>query len=155
MYRILVGLSFIGLIGCSSRDYGEHPPYSASGIVLVNGEPAHKALVTLLHEGNWGTEAIVPSGWTDEEGRFVLETYGQRDGAPAGQYRVTVVWPAPHKGMGMGVDRLGGKYNKRDSKELKVTIEKKTNTLEPFQLTVDPTVIAKALEKEKNSHKGR
>ena len=155
MHRWLIGLLFIALAGCSNKDYGDHAPYPTSGVVRVNGEPAHKALVTLFHEGDWGAQAIVPSAWTDEEGRFLLETYGQRDGAPAGEYRVTIVWPAPHVGMGVGVDRLGGKYNKRDSKALKVTLEKKTNNLQPFELTVDPTVITKALDKEKTSHKGR
>jgi hypothetical protein len=150
MHRCFIALVCLGTAACGGGiNYGEHPPYPTSGKVLVNGEPVKKAKVTLYHEEDWGGRPIVPTGTTDADGRFVLETYGLNDGAPAGHYRVTIVWPvSPHKGFGLGPDQLGGKYNKRDSSELTVTIEKKTNILAPFKLTVDLERIAAANEEE-------
>src|SRR2546421_6021426 len=73
------------LVSCSSsKKYGDHPPYPTSGQVLVNGQPAKEAVVVFHHVGKWGERSIVPQGWTDEEGRFVLSTYDVNDGAPAG-----------------------------------------------------------------------
>lgn len=149
MHRWFIGALCLAFVACAGKDYGEHPPFPATGSVSVNGKPAEKARVTLHHEGNWGGLPIVPYGWTDADGKFVLETYGLKDGAPAGQYRVTIVWPAPHTGRGLGPDKLGGKYNKADNSELTATIEKKTNVLAPFELTVDTGVIEAAVEKGK------
>src|SRR5207244_8113837 len=74
------------LVSCSNKKYGDHPPYPTSGQVLVNGQPAKEAMVVFHHQGEWGERSIVPQGWTDEEGRFVLSTYDMNDGAPAGDY---------------------------------------------------------------------
>jgi len=149
MHRCFIALLCLGTAACGGNNYGEHPPYPASGKVLVNGEPVKKAIVTLDHEGDWGERPIKPMGTTDAEGRFVLATYAADDGAPAGKYRVTIQWPVwPHRGLGLGPDQLGGKYNNPDSSDLTVAIEKKTNVLAPFELTVDPEQIAAAIEQE-------
>src|SRR5437763_3743016 len=100
------------LASCSSKDYGDHPPYPVSGQVLVNGQPANGARVVFHHLDGWGEKSIVPQAVTGEDGRFVLSTYGTGDGAPAGDYRVVVAWPAYRRGRNVGPDRLMGKFAK-------------------------------------------
>jgi hypothetical protein len=121
------------LASCASR-YGDHPPYKTSGQILVNGRPASGARVVFHHVGDWGEKSIVPQGQTDEDGRFTLSMYDLGDGAPAGDYRVVVEWPAYRRGKNVGPDKLGGKFAKPDSSGLTAHVEQGTNQLPPFEL---------------------
>lgn len=125
------------LTSCGNSKHGDHPPYPVSGQVLVNGQPAKGLRVVFFHEGDWGERAIVPQAWTDDNGQFVLETYGVKDGAPAGEYRVTAEWPAYRRGKNWGPDKLGGKYAKPETTGLTAHVEKGSNKLEPFALTIN------------------
>ena len=84
----------VGLVaGCD--DDGRPRPYQVRGLVLVDGKPAGGAKICFYSDEPWNeTWRLAPSGVTDAEGRFTLRTYEPDDGAPAGGYRVTVVWPA-------------------------------------------------------------
>lgn len=136
-FRILCfGFIFLGLTSCSNKKYGDHPPYPTSGQVLVNGQPAKEAMVVFHHIGDWGERSIVPQALTDENGRFVLATYGVRDGAPAGDYQVVVTWPA-YRRKTIGPDKLGGRYSKPGTSGLTVHVEKGRNQLPPFDLQAD------------------
>jgi len=120
------------LTSCANK-YGDHPPEPTSGQVLVNGQPANAAMVVFYHQGDWGEKSIVPQALTDDDGRFVLSTYTMQDGAPAGEYRVTVEWPTS-LGKNPGPDKLGGKYAKRETSGLTARIEKGNNVLPAFDL---------------------
>jgi hypothetical protein len=124
------------LVSCSNK-YGDHPPYPTSGQILVNGKPAPEARVVFHHVGDWGEKSIVPQAWTDDDGRFVLSTYGVEDGAPAGEYKVVVEWPAYRRGKNVGPDRLAGKYSKPSSTTLTARVEQGENVLVPLQLSAD------------------
>jgi hypothetical protein len=134
MRRLWVACLCLGLVSCSSK-YGDHPPYPTSGQVLVNGQPVKEAQVVFHHEGNWGERSIVPQAWTDANGRFVLATYGVQDGAPAGDYRVVIIWPS-YRRKTLGPDKLGGKFSKPETSGLKAHVEKGVNELPPFDLKV-------------------
>jgi hypothetical protein len=127
----------LGVAACSSNEYGEYPPYPASGQLLINGKPAKDAVLTFYLDGYKGDRTILPQGWTDENGHFVLSTYKQGDGAPAGDYKVSVRWPTTRKGFGMGPDALQGKYSDQNASGLVAHIEKGTNELKPFELTAE------------------
>ena len=124
------------LVSCSNK-YGDHPPYPTFGRILVNGQAAAEARVVFHHVGDWGEKSIVPQGWTDEEGKFVLTTYAMEDGAPAGEYKVVVEWPAYRRGKNVGPDRLAGKFSKPDITSLTARVEKGTNDLPDFNLKAD------------------
>jgi hypothetical protein len=135
--RRLCGFCLCLCLASCSNKYGEHPPYPVSGQVLVNGQPAKGVRVVFYHEGDWGNErTIVPQAWTEEDGQFVLETYGVKDGAPAGDYRVTVEWPAYRRGKNWGPDKLGSKYAKRETSGLTAHMEERSNKLPPFELAI-------------------
>jgi len=80
----------LAVVGCSGRSDkwsdARPPVYKASGKVMYQGKPLEKALV-LYHPVN-GEDA--PYGETDAEGNFVLTTFDEHDGGPAGSYKVAV-----------------------------------------------------------------
>jgi hypothetical protein len=136
--RLLLSLFVcLCLVACGRNKYGDHPPYPTSGLILVNGKPAAEARVVFHHVGDWGEKSIVPQAWTDEEGHFVLSTYAVEDGAPAGDYKVVVEWPAYRRGKNVGPDRLGGKYSKPDTSGLTAHVEVGENALLPLQLKAE------------------
>lgn len=70
--------------GCGGADRAETAP--ASGVVLQDGNPVAGASVTLFPKEG-GRSA---NGLTDENGRFVLTTYDQGDGAIPGEHQVAI-----------------------------------------------------------------
>jgi hypothetical protein len=68
------------------------PTFPANGKVTLDGAPLVGGTVT-LHKFNKETEkyANTSDGLTDKTGAFRISTYGAFDGAPAGEYTVTVV----------------------------------------------------------------
>src|SRR5206468_35759 len=71
---------------------GRRPVYPVSGKVLVQGRPAAGAQLTFHPVGENGPNAIRPVAHVDDQGNFRLTSYKEGDGAPAGEYRVTVQW---------------------------------------------------------------
>ncbi len=77
-----------------------------------------------------------PMATVDEEGRFTLSTYRKDDGAPAGEYAVSIVWlPPGYQGPIEKANKLPARYANPATSELKVTIEPKDNDLAPFSLS--------------------
>jgi hypothetical protein len=152
MRRLCCALLCLAAAACGSNEYSGRRLFPVSGRVLVNGQPASQAVVMLYETNEAPLDAtagvIRPQGWTDSDGRFTLTSspHTMNDGAPAGEYRVTVTWPAHRSGFGMGPDKLGGKYAKAESSGLTVRIEEKKNALAPFELSVDPEKIEAAIQ---------
>lgn len=127
--------------GCGGPDDGRMQVYPVSGQVLVDGQPAEGAEVVLYGATPelQGRGTVAPSAETDANGEFTLRSYDPGDGAPAGEFKVTIVWPAPppqgaDSEFYEPVDRLGGAYATPDATPLTVTIEKGSNSLPPFEL---------------------
>lgn len=76
------------LAGCSKSDAGV-PVHPVSGQVLFNGKPAAHASV-IFHPKEAALGVPVPRAQADAQGNFTLSTYGQGDGAPLGEYAVTI-----------------------------------------------------------------
>jgi hypothetical protein len=75
----------------------------------------------------------------DASGKFVVGTFGDSDGCPAGEYIVLVTWPAVEAGTpgaeeGETVDRLRERYNIRDTSQLAVTVEARPTELRRIDL---------------------
>ncbi len=89
--RLAVALTCVGLIvfaaGCSKG--GRKQVYPVRGRVLVQGQPVAGAIVT-FHPPAAAPDDPRPSAQTDEQGYFTLGSYGKDDGAPAGDYAVSV-----------------------------------------------------------------
>lgn len=121
------------LAGCARNT--RKPVFPARGQLTVDGKPAAGATV-FFYPVESDAEAIAPYGVTDAQGVFTLTTYLTFDGAPAGEYVVTIRWPGPPKRNDdeRGPDRLKGRYNDLKTSKLRATVEKKPNEF-PFQLS--------------------
>lgn len=88
MSRVLVTCLFFGsslLLGCGGG--ADRPAMvPVSGTVNYNGSPVEGATVTFAA----GTSARSSSGLTDSSGKFKLTTFDTNDGAPVGEYVVTI-----------------------------------------------------------------
>src|SRR5262249_4853136 len=129
--RAVVALAAVVAVGCSG---GPARPavYPVRGQVFVNKtQPAAGALVVFhpLSAEVARQAAARPFAYVRDDGSFQLTTYNEGDGAPAGEYGVTVVWEAVPKSGGPRIreggtpDRLGGRYGDPNSPKLKVTVQ--------------------------------
>ena len=79
-----------------------------------------------------------PVGTTDASGQFQLRSYEDGDGAPAGEFKVTIVWPAPPPPDATGVfdlkDRLGGRYANPQTSKLTAQVAEGGGEIPPFEL---------------------
>lgn len=66
--------------------------YPVTGKVLVGDTPAEHATVVFHPVGGAGPDAVKPRGTVGADGTYTLTTHTAGDGAPAGEYRVTVEW---------------------------------------------------------------
>lgn len=130
----------VAIAGCS-KDDGRIAVYPVSGKVLVNGQPAEGAKVVLYGatDALSGPGAPIPDGTTDAEGVFHLRSFDPADGAPAGQFKVSIEWPEPippnaDQEFYRPKDRLQGRYQDPEKSGLVVTIEEGGGELAPFEL---------------------
>jgi hypothetical protein len=80
--------ALLALAGCA--DESSVVCYPVSGNVLRDGKAVAEAMI-VLHPVSASVELRQkPIAFTDADGRFVVTTFDRGDGAPAGQYQVTV-----------------------------------------------------------------
>ena len=70
-----------------------------------------------------------PRAEVGADGWFDVNMYGNKDGAPAGEYIVTVIW----EGEG-GFDKLKGQYSDPTKSKLRASVKEGRNELPPFKL---------------------
>jgi hypothetical protein len=122
------------LCGCARST--RKPVFPVRGKVFLDGKPAAGATV-FFYPAEADPEALAPYGVTDASGSFSLTTYLTFDGAPAGDYVVTVRCPgAPQRpGDEQGPDRLRGRYADPKTSALRATVERRPTEVPPFELT--------------------
>jgi hypothetical protein len=123
--------------GCGRAKTDRLKVVPAAGKLLVNGRPAANAEVILHPVDKVGRESVRPFARTEADGSFRLSTYDTHDGAPVGQYHVTVVWPSVVKVDGEdmpGPDMLNGRYLKPEQSGLKITVTETSSQLPPLDL---------------------
>jgi hypothetical protein len=88
-----------------------HP---VAGKIYINGEPAGFASLAFHPIGKHAKEIYRPVGASKPDGSFSLMTYSPGDGAPEGEYVVTLLWidPATYDECAdpMTHDLLKGRY---------------------------------------------
>jgi len=73
------------VVGCSG---GREPTYPVEGTVTLQGKPLSGGMIMFRP-----AKGPVATGKLDEQGRFRLSTYGDGDGAVAGNHAVRLVMP--------------------------------------------------------------
>jgi hypothetical protein len=132
MRTLLTAAACLALAGCG----GDGKPATVPVAVTVThkGQPAAGALV-VFHPAADAREKEIggkPFGKVKPDGTVAVTTYQEGDGAPEGEYGVTVQWteaaPAGKlslSGEGGGTrDKLGGKYGDPRAPKFKVTVKR-------------------------------
>jgi len=119
--------------GCGGSKIKTAP---VTGQVFLGDKPAANATVT-FHPVGGAANAVRPTGHVDGDGTFHLTTYAADDGAPVGDYRVTIVLfnnidtPGQPRKV---VNELPQRYSKPETSDLTATVSPRGTQLEPFKL---------------------
>lgn len=121
-------------VGCAGES--RPVPVKVRGQVLVGDNPVADARVTFHPTGEGKAVSWLPVGTTDADGWYELTTFTEKDGAPAGDYRVTVSRFKAVKAGDEYVSRntLPAHFAQADASGLTVSVKKGTPELEPLQV---------------------
>ena len=127
------------IAGCGGGALKAPTTSPVSGSVTLKGKPAPGVRVHLHPQFDIGDVKFVPSGETGADGAFTLSTAAPGDGAPPGDYIVTlekprVVSDRNQSGIEVEIDDFKGKYSDPTKSTWTVTITEGTNQLQPFVL---------------------
>lgn len=126
--NLLILIAILLCQGCGGDDWqaSTHP---AAGNLTVNGEPAVGAVVELHSVGRQpDIRNSRPWAIVQDDGSFTLSTYESGDGAPLGDYAVTIRWP-PDVTQPSMADLLGGAFATAQKTKWNVTITEGQNHL--------------------------
>jgi hypothetical protein len=112
------------------------PVYPVTGHLFLKKKPAVGATVILHPVDAKPGDTFKPAGRVDEQGEFHLTTYSKDDGAPEGEYVMTVEWRAPKRSPfdAHQVDRLQGLYSDPKTSTLRARVDRQTVELQPIEL---------------------
>lgn len=122
--------------GCGQAPRETAAVFPVEGRFTVNGKPAGGALVSFipLTAPAEGRRAIPSQARADANGVFQLTTFHTADGAPEGDYKVTLYWPAPSPAATtsandddavLGPDLLRGRFASADKSNLRARVPAK------------------------------
>jgi hypothetical protein len=123
--------------GCGSKHPDRLAVFPVSGQVTWNGQPLPNAFVVLHPKGAHDLRAVTARGQTDQSGNFRVTTYEAGDGAPVGDYAVTVAYHqlvATGGGYEPGPNVLPSKYAAPETTELTAHVAEGPNQLPPLTL---------------------
>lgn len=148
LMTVLLGVT--ASVGCGRPARLEVAP--VKGRVVYKGQGVPKATVIFIPEGE-AAEAvgkIRPFGYADDQGNFQMKTYVSGDGAPPGDYRVSIVafssggavrdkdapvGAAAAAATGVRIPpAVSKKFADVETAGIKVTVHEGENNLEPFDL---------------------
>ena len=139
---ILIGAFILAAsaVGCG-KSSNRATVYPVSGKVLVEGAAAEGARVVFYPtSGEMKKPGMpLPAGDTDASGVYHLQSYGPADGAPVGEYQVTVSVAEPlppnvSREEFHPKDRFAGKYIDPATSKLTAKVEKGGGEIPPFDL---------------------
>jgi hypothetical protein len=136
--RVALAVALAGLIvllpGCGRS--GRKPVYPVHGRV-VDGEnqPAVGALVIFHPVEADANDPNKPRAYVEADGSFALTTFTKGDGAPEGEYLVSIEWMPPRSNPfaanQQGADRLQGRYRDPTTSGLRFRVEKQPDNVLP------------------------
>jgi hypothetical protein len=112
------------------------PVYPVTGHVFLKHKPVAGATVILHPVNAESGDVAKPAGKVGEQGEFQLTTYSRGDGAPEGEYVMTVEWRAPKRSPvdAYAIDRLQGRFSDPKTSTLRVRVDRQTAELQPIDL---------------------
>jgi hypothetical protein len=129
--------TWLTIAGCGRGDTSRLPVHPVLGTIQFRGQPIGGAFVSLHREDSFFPKAPSPRATVDPDGKFALSTYDAHDGAPEGEYVLTVQWYKPLRQNGelvTGPNVLPAKYAVARTSDVRVKITAGGNQLLPIQL---------------------
>jgi hypothetical protein len=130
---VVILLIVVGSV--KSRHAGRVRVYPAQGRASLDGKPIPNASLFLHPIGANSPQVPRPRAVVREDGTFALGTYRKDDGAPAGDYKVTVQWFGASSPGGMPRNQLPPRYANADTSGLTVRIKEGENHLPALELS--------------------
>lgn len=126
------------LNGCSD-EFAPPDTVPVRGSVLRKGKAEFGVIVRFHPQFDIGDVDFIPSGETGYGGAFVLGTGAPDNGAPPGEYIVTLEKPRvesdkANSGIEIEVDEWKGKYSDPAKSPWKVTVQEGDNVIPPFEV---------------------
>jgi hypothetical protein len=124
------------VFGCSRGSTDRVAVHPVQGAIQFRGQPMEGAFVS-LHPKSATDGVPTPRATVAKDGTFTVTTYNGNDGAPEGDYVVTVQWYRPVR---VGNDLVGGpnvlpaKYASVQTSDVKIRIASGENQLQTIQL---------------------
>jgi hypothetical protein len=146
----LIGLALFAMglfaaTGCGSSNNADRlPVFPTSGTVSIDGQAPTGAFVVLHPKADYQRspdgELVRPHGLVRGDGTFELTSYSSNDGAPTGEYIVTLelrkVVQYSGGDAGPGPNLIPAKFAKPNTSPVIVRIEAGTNRLPPISLSI-------------------
>lgn len=124
----------VAATGCSSGSTPDEPVYPVRGVVRFRGQGAGLAVVVFQRRGDLDPHHRSYAK-TAADGTFALTTREPHDGAPAGNYVITVTWPPTESEEAPGLkDKLAGRYAVPSNSKLSFEVKPEPNTVPPIDL---------------------
>lgn len=139
LIRCLFFLS-LACLGCGNGEPPRLAGFPVHGKLLVDGKPAERAEVTLHSKKPLADETgrpVFPYAIVGADGTFDVMTYADGDGAPVGEYVLTVTWPRVKTEGGeevYGADRLGDRFSNVRTPAAMFQVEAHENQIPTIEL---------------------
>lgn len=119
---ILAGPGLAALAGCGKSDV-IYEVVPVAGKITFDGKPPQGAVVMLTPVSPPEDDAVAPQGGVQADGSYKITSYTSGDGAPPGEYVVTVSWyKMDEKLGGPGPNVVPAEFTDPAKSKLKVTI---------------------------------
>ena len=127
----------VATLGCGEAKPDRVAVYPAAGTITFKGQPMTGATVA-LHPKSAPAESVpTPRANVGKDGSFKVSTFNAGDGAPEGEYVLTVQWYKPIK---QGTDLVSGpnvippRYSNPQTSDKVIKIAAGQNNLDPIKL---------------------
>ncbi|MDZ4659795.1 MAG: BON domain-containing protein [Bythopirellula sp.] len=133
---LFLSLAVLLAVGCGEAALEKLPVYPAKGSITFKGKPIPGAMIT-LHPTTPVENVPNPQANVSKDGTFSIRTYGAEEGAPEGDYKLTVLW---YKPIVNGPDFTSGpnvipqKFTKPETTSIEIKIAAGKNDLPTIQL---------------------
>src|SRR4051794_4700613 len=127
--------------GCSkSKDPNRLPVFPVTGRLSVKGQAPSGAFVVLHPKHGAATapngDVVRPRAVVNPDGSFALGSYDSSDGAPSGEYSVTVEWRRIVRSSDgspvLGPNVVPPKFTRPEWSPISIRVAEKSNELDPI-----------------------
>ena len=126
---------FLLLLCLASCREAEPSVFAVHGTLMINGVPVSNACLA-LHRTDGDAASACPVAITRDDGTFDLTTRAPNDGAPPGEYTVTLIWHDDSKPVDececidpLQHDLLKGRFADAQTSQLHATVRREVNDL--------------------------